>query len=251
MLKNLPTTPPEIIAWNWSEIDPLYKDLAARPLTGANVDEWLADWSSIGERIEEMYSRLSVATSVNTADKAAEGRMNRFLEGIFPNGMAADQKLKEKLLASKLEPRGFAIPLRNMRAEADLFRESNLPLLADQQKYAIEYDKIFGAQTVRWENEEVTLTRLALNFQQSDRSRRERAWHLKAERQLSDRKAINELWQKFMDVRARIAKNADKPSFREYAWRQKLRFDYTPEDCKSFAQAIQVVGVPAATRIYE
>ncbi len=54
-----------------------------------------------------------------------------------------------------------------------------------------------------------------------------------------------------MDVRARIAKNAGKPSYREYAWQQKLRFDYTPEDCKSFAQAIEQVVVPAATRIYE
>jgi len=251
MLKNLPATPQEIIAWTWSEIEPIFKALEARPLTAASVDEWLADWSSVGERIEEMYTRLSVATSVNTADKEADRRMNRFLEGIFPNGMAAQQKLKEKLLSSKLEPAGFEIPLRNMRAEADLFRPSNLPLLADQQKLAIAYDKIFGAQTVKWEGEEITLTRLALNFQQPDRARREKAWQLKAERQLSDRRAINELWQKFMAVRARIAKNADRPSYREYTWQQNLRFDYTPEDCKSFARAIEEVIVPAATRIYE
>lgn len=251
MLKNLPTTPQEIIAWTWPEIEPYYKDLEARPLSAANMDGWLADWSSIGERIEEMYSRLSVATSVNTADKEADARMNAFLDGIFPNVMAAEQKLKEKLLASKLEPKGFDIPLRNMRAEADLFRESNLALLADQQKLAIEYDKIYGAQTVKWEGEEITLTRLAMNFQQPDRARREKAWHLKAERQLSDRKAINDLWLKFMDVRARIAINADKPSYREYAWVQKLRFDYGPEDCKSFAAAIEQVVVPAATHIYQ
>ncbi|MCX6038564.1 MAG: M3 family oligoendopeptidase [Chloroflexi bacterium] len=251
MLKNLPTTPQEIIAWTWPAIEPYYKDLAARPLSAANVDGWLADWSSVGERIEEMYARLSVTTSVNTADKEADARMNAFLDGIFPNVMAAEQKLKEKLLASKLEPKGFDIPLRNMRAEADLFRESNLALLADQQKLAIEYDKIYGAQTVKWEGEEITLTRLAMNFQQPDRARREKAWHLKAERQLSDRKAINDLWQKFMDVRARIAKNADKPSYREYTWMQKLRFDYGPEDCKSFAAAIEQVVVPAATHIYQ
>ena len=41
------------------------------------------------------------------------------------------------------------------------------------------------------------------------------------------------------------------PSFREYAWVNKLRFDYTPEDCKSFAKAIEQVVVPAATRVYE
>ena len=251
MLKNLPITPQEIIVWTWPAIEPYYKDLEARPLSAANVDGWLADWSSVGERIEEMYSRLSVATSVNTADKEADAHMNAFLDGIFPNVMAAEQKLKEKLLASKLEPKGFDIPLRNMRAEADLFRESNLALLADQQKLAIEYDKIYGAQTVKWEGEEITLTRLAMNFQQPDRARREKAWHLKAERQLSDRNAINDLWQRFMDVRTRIAKNADKPSYREYTWVQKLRFDYGPNDCKSFASAIEQVVVPAATHIYQ
>ena len=193
MLKNLPIDPETLIAWSWPEIEPYYQELEARSITAANVDDWLADWSSVGERIEELYARLAVATSVNTADKQADERMNKFLDSIFPNVMAADQKLKEKLLASQLEPKGFEIPLRNMRAEADLFRADNLPLLADQQKLAIQYDKIYGAQTVNWEGEEVTLTRLAMNFQQPDRARREKAWKLKAARQLADVEAINEL----------------------------------------------------------
>lgn len=251
MLKTLPSTPEALITWTWPEIEPHYQDLETRPLAEANVGEWLADWTRLGEKLDEMYSRLAVATSVNTADKEADERMNQFLDGIFPSAMAAEQKLKEKLLASKLEPKGFEIPLRNMRAEADLFRESNLPLLAEQQKLSIEYDKIYGAQTVQWEGEEITLTRLAMNFQQPERAKREKAWDLKAKRQLEDVEAINDLWVKFMDVRARIAKNAGKPSYREYTWGQKLRFDYTPEDCKSFADAIEQVVVPAATRIYK
>ena len=251
MLKNLPTTPEALLAWTWPEIDPYYKELASSSVTDENVAAWLADWSRLGECIEELYARLSVATTVNTADQAAEEGMNKFLDGIFPNVMAAEQQLKEKLLASGLEPDGFGIPLRNMRAEADLFRAANLPLLAEQQKLAIQYDKILGAQTVAWEGQEVTLTRLAINFQQPDRERREKAWKLKAARQLADVEAINELWVKFMDVRARIAKNAGRPSYREYAWQQKLRFDYTPADCKFFAEAIERVMVPAATRIYE
>ncbi|MEZ0397134.1 MAG: M3 family oligoendopeptidase [Anaerolineales bacterium] len=251
MLKNLPSTPESLIAWTWPEIEPHYADLASRPLTADGVDEWLADWTRLGEKLEEMYARLALATSVNTADKDADARMSAFLDDIFPQAMAAEQKLKEKLLASGLEPTGFEIPLRNMRAEADLFRQANLPLLAEQQKLGIEYDKIFGAQTVQWEGEEITLTKLGLVFQQPDRARREKAWHLKAERQLADRAAVNDLWQKFMGVRAQIAANAGKPSYREYAWQQRLRFDYTPEDCKSFAAAIEQVVVPAATRIYE
>jgi len=59
------------------------------------------------------------------------------------------------------------------------------------------------------EGEEITLTRLVKNFQQPDRGLREKAWKLKAARQLADVESINELWQKFMQVRARIAKNTD------------------------------------------
>ncbi len=251
MLKNLPSTPETLTAWTWPEIEPHYKDLESRSLTKASAEEWLTDWTRLGEKLEEMYARLSVATSINTADKEADARMNKFLDGIFPGAMAAEQKLKEKLLASKLEPKGFDIPLRNMRAEAELFRQSNLPLLSEEKKHAIEFDKIYGAQTVKWEGEEITLTRLAMNFQQPDRARREKAWRMKAERQLADVEAINDLWVKFMEVRAKIARNAGKPSFREYAWQQKLRFDYSPDDCKSFANAVEQVVVPAATRIYQ
>lgn len=250
MLKNLPSTPEALTAWTWTEIEPHYQDLESRPLTEAGATEWLADWTRLGEKLEEMYSRLSVATSINTVDKEADERMNKFLDGIFPHAMAAEQKLKEKLLASKLEPEGFEIPLRNMRAEAELFRQANLPLLSEEKKLSLEFDKIYGAQTVQWEGEEVTLTRLAMTFQQPDRSKREQAWNAKAKRQLDDVEAINDLWVKFMEVRARIAKNAGKPSYREYTWQQKLRFDYSPEDCKAFASAIEQVVVPAATRIY-
>jgi oligoendopeptidase F len=251
MLQNLPTTPQALIEWQWPEIESHYKDLASRPLTKASADAWLTDWTRLGEKLEEMYFRLLLANSVNTADKEAEQRLNQFLDTIFPPAKAAEQKLKEKLLTSKLEPEGFAIPLRNMRAEADLFREANLPLLAEQQKLSQEYDKIFGAQTVEWEGKEVTLTQLRTTFQEPDRAQREKAWRLIAGRQLADREAVNELWQKFMALRANIATNAGKPSFREYAWQQKLRFDYTPEDCKSFQKAILEVAVPAASRIYE
>ncbi len=251
MPKKLPSSPDAILHWTWPEVEPHYRELESRSLSAANLDAWMADWSRLSSVLEEMNFRLVLATSVDTADREAEARLKRYYDTVYPGSLAGEQRLKAKLLASGLEPKGFEIPLRNLRAEADLFREANLPLLAEEQKLALEYDKIFGAQTVKWEGQELTLTRLAMVFQEADRTRREKAWRLKAERQLADRQAVDDLWRKFMDVRARIAKNAGKPSFREFVWQQKQRFDYTPEDCKSFQRAIEQVVVPAATRVYE
>jgi oligoendopeptidase F len=240
-----------MLNWSWSQIEPYYTDLAARALSANNVAQWLADWTRINELVEEMYARLNVATTVNTADKESEERYRAFLDNIFPPALAAEQKLKEKLLASGLEPDGFAIPLRNMRTESEIFRAANLPLQADELKMNNDYDKIIGAQTVQWDGNEVTISQLRPVYQDTDRAKRERAWRLSLQRQLADRDAINALWQKFLALRLTMARNADCTDYRAYRWKQQLRFDYSPDDCKSFHRAIEQAVVPAAMRVYE
>jgi oligoendopeptidase F len=138
-----------------------------------------------------------------------------------------------------------------MRAEASLFREANLPLLSDELKLSTEYDRIVGGQTVVWDGQELTLPQLQPVYLEPDRERRERAWRLAAERQLTDREAINALWAKFLELRGQLAANASLPDYRAYRWQQLLRFDYSPEDCFRFHQAIEQVAVPAAQRLYE
>ncbi len=251
MVSPLPKTAQEFMAWDWAKIEPYFRELAERPLTAQNVNQWLAEWSHLAELIYETSSRLYVATTVNTADAEAETRYTAFIEHIDPPARAAEQKLKEKLLASKLEPKGFEIPLRNIRSEAAIFREANLPLITEENKLGIEYNKIRGAQTVQWEGEEVTLTKLSAKVHSMARPDRERAWRLIAKRWLQDREAINALWPKFMRVRIQMAKNADYGDFRAYTWELRQRFDYTPDDCLSFHKAIETVVVPAATHIYE
>ena len=134
-----------------------------------------------------------------------------------------------------------------MRAEAALFREANLPLLVENRKLGSQYNKIIGAQTVSWEGQELTLQQMRPITQDADRAVRERAWRLASDRWLADRSAINELWTQSVTLRRQIAHNAGCADYREYRWRELLRFDYTPEDCATFQAAIEEVVVPAAT----
>ena len=251
----MPNTLPQdlhaLLNWKWPEIEPHYDDLAARSLTASNIAEWLTDWTRLDDRVSEMYSRLHVATSANTEDKEADTRYKAFLDEIYPAAEAAEQKLREKLLASGLEPKGFELPLKKMRTEVALFRQANLALMTEERKLAIEYDKVVGAQTVTWEGEEVTLSRLRPVYLNDDRAKREQAWRAATQRQLADRPAINALWQKFMPLRQKLADNAGKRSYRDFRWQQMLRLDYTPANCISFHDAIEEAVVPAAKRLYE
>ncbi len=247
----LPAAALAVLEWTWDDIGPHYAALADRPLTADNVDAWLLDWSQLSSLVSEIASRLHVAYDLNTVDPAAERRYFGFLENIAPKAHEAGHKLTQKLLGTGLEPEGMAVPLRDMRAEAELFREANLPLLTENVKVAAQYDKIVGAQTVAWEGAEVPVPQMRPLGEDPDRARRERGWWLVRERQLADREALNQLWQQLLPLRGRIAANAGCADFREYVWRDKLRFDYTPADCATFHDAIEAVVVPAATRIYE
>lgn len=250
-IQSLPTDAKSILALRWADYEPYYKDLEARELNKGNIDTWLDDWSTLAATADEHYWRLYIATTVNTADKQIEDGFNKYIEEIQPLAKTAEQKLKDKLLASGLSPKSFQTGLRMMRAEAEIFTEENLPLLAEEQKLTTEYNKLRGAVTVMWDGEERTLTQMFPLLYETDRSVRQRAWEVTQSRLIKERQNINDLWERFMPVRLKIAENADMPDYRAYVWKQKFRFDYTPEDCKSFHAAIEEVVVPAASRIYE
>jgi oligoendopeptidase F len=251
MIKNLPATPEAILAMEWIDYEPYFKSLQSTELTKDNIAGWLADWSAIADRLDEQYTRRFVATTQYTADEEIEKNFNHFIESIQPNARTEEQKLKEKLLASGLQPANFKMGLKKMHAEASIFNQANLELLTEEQKLNGEYDKILGAQTMIWEGEERTASQMYPLLQNKDRAIREKAWKMMVDTRVKNRDAIHQLWKKFMKVRLEIAQNAGLPDYRAYAWAQKFRFDYSPEDCKTFHSAIEEVVVPAVTKIYE
>jgi oligoendopeptidase F len=66
----------------------------------------------------------------------------------------------------------------------------------------------------------------------------------------SQRGLLNEQYSKMLALRHQVATNAGLPDFRAYAFQEMGRFEYTPEDCYTFHEAIAEAVVPAASRIY-
>ena len=248
---SLPIDAKSILALQWSEYEPYYQELEARELSKENIAAWLDDWSRLAETADEHYWRLFIATTVNTADPLSKEAFDTYIENIQPAIKRAEQSLKDKLLASGLSPKSFETALRRLRAETEIFTEENLPLLADELKLVTDYNELIGSLTVLWEGEERTRAQMLALQYEPDRSIRQRAWEAVQAQLLKRRHNINELWEKFVPLRLKIAKNAGMPDYRAYMWKQRFRFDYSPEDCKSFHDAIAKVVVPAAQRIYE
>ena len=251
MFDSLPLTAADFMAWTWADIEPYFADLRGRKLDESSIESWLSDWTRLQELIQERYARLSLANTQDTTDETAEARFYAYLSDIRPKAEKATHQLNEKLLNSGLEPAGFEIPLRNIRADADLFREENLPLAVTEQKLGSEYNKIVGAQTVEWQGEERTMPQLAPLLETPNRAVRQELWERAAGRVMQDREALNGLWQQLIENRRQQGANVGVENYRAMRWRMLRRFEYTPADCETFHKAIAEAVVPAATRIYE
>ncbi|MEL6271880.1 MAG: M3 family oligoendopeptidase, partial [Chloroflexota bacterium] len=238
MLERLPEQAVDGFNWTWDDYKPYFDDLLNRSLTKDNVEAWLADWTRLIEFAYEVHTRLYIATTVNTEDEDSKNLYFSFLENVSEDMDTAMDKLSRKVLESGLQPENFEIPLREMRASVELFREENLPLQTELSKLGNQYQEISGAQTVEWDGEEQTLTQMKVMLLDSDREEREQVWRAVYNRQMEDRAQLNDLWKEMLQIRMKVAENAGKASFRDYQWMAFGRHDYTPEDDQRFLQSI-------------
>lgn len=251
MFTSLPETSAAFAALSWTEVEPWYRELLDSPLKQENLQSWLTQWSDLSALVDETVMLLDIICTQNTADEERIQRKQRFMDEVHAPLQVLEQQVKERLLTSGLEPENFTIPLRNLRVEAALYREENLPLLNEDKALTDDYNQIGGAQTVAWEGKEVPITALYPVLSDPDRARREQAWRTMAGRQLADREKLEEIWVKKMKVRQQIARNAGYKNYRDYRWIQLLRFDYAPADCVAFHEAVERIIVPATRRMAE
>ena len=252
MPKQLPATIEAFQAYTWEDIAPFYDYLLAEALTPAVLNEWMLKWSRLNDLLEERFWRIQLGIARDTNNEDLKTELNTFLETIYPHMETLNKQLSEKLVESELVPDNFEVPLKGIRAIVDIFREENIPLQATETQLTQDYEAITGAQTVEWNSEEKTLYQLSLVLLEQDRNQRERAWHVSMQRRLQDREKLNTLWQQLFDNRMQQAKNAEfGHHYRDYMWQLRQRFDYSPDDCLRFHDAIEAMVVPAAIERYE
>ena len=98
--------------------------------------------------------------------------------------------------------------------------------------------------TVTLDGREYTLQQAGRFLEEPDRALRQRAWEAIASRRLTERQKLDDIFDKQLDLRGRIAANAGLPNFRAWAWKQNKRFDYAPTDALKFADAIEAACMP-------
>lgn len=247
--------PDDVDAADPKAISSLYDDLDRRDIsTTQALEDFILDWEELNSVITEVYTGSYVDMTGDTANTDYEQRYIDIVENIVPVSEQRGFALKQKLLKSPvLDTLGedYAVFLRNMKVEVELYRDENVPLLTDERKLNQEFEKISGAQQAEFRGEVYPIPQMMRFLEETDRSTREEAWYAQAEAKLSDADALDNLFDRMYEVRQEIAHNAGQPNFRDYQFKAMKRFDYTPEDCLAFHDAIEKHVVPVVTEDVE
>lgn len=243
--------PEQFAAATWEEVRSRYAELAARPLDAASAPAWLADWSAFEAALTEAAALAMIAYTCDTEDAAKRDAYLRFSGEILPKAEEQSVGLQKRLVALGWVPPGMELPVRRFRAQIEIFREANVPLLAEGETLGSEYQQITGGFTATWEGEELPLPRLAPFLKSLDRDVRERAFRASTAPYVGARERLAGIFDRMYALRQRIAANAGFADFEAYSFAAKQRFDYTPADCRRWHDAVEATVLPAIRRLHQ
>ena len=237
---------------NYAQIEPLLNQLevlAKECRTVAEFEKWILAWGELSAAIDEESSRRHIAMTCFTEDTELEKAYLYFVEHVEPPLKPRQQRLAEIFLAhplrTQLPESRYKVFLRDTALRVEIFRQENVALETEEAKWGQQYQKLSGSLTVQFQGKERTLPQLGPFLEEQDRTVRQEAWEVSAARRLKERELFEDQFEAMLALREQIATNAGFANYRDYAFRSRGRFDYTPDDCTRFHVAVESVVIPA------
>jgi len=248
--------PEQIDLGDWGQLSPLFDRLeveVVQCLTVADFEKWLLNWGELSAALDEESSRRYIAMSCHTESKEAEAAYLHYVDKIDPELKPRQFKLEqiyiESPLRKQLDPARFTVFDRSIQNHVALYRAENVALETEEAKLGQQYQKLAGSLTVKFRGEEKTLVQMGRYLEEPDRALRQEAWELVSQRRLEEVDKFEEYFDGLIKLREQIAKNAGFTNYRDYAFKLRERFDYTPEDCAKFHQAIEDHFIPVVKEL--
>ncbi|MFA6260983.1 MAG: M3 family oligoendopeptidase [Bacteroidia bacterium] len=241
--------PDKLKVTSWDLLEPFYTQLLETAiLSRESLEIWLKNRSELDAFVSEDLAWRYVRMTCDTTNKELEQAYLFFVSEIEPKISPLNDQLNRKLMdcpfVNELDLDKYFIYLRGIRKEIEIFREENVPLIAEIQAESQKYGSIVGSMSVEMEGKELTLQQASNYLKNPDRKLREEAFTKINAVRKQHADELDALFSRLLGLRHQVATNAGFANFRDYMFAAMGRFDYTPEDCFAFHEAIQSEVLP-------
>lgn len=240
---------PATLDIKWETLEPFYKELLDRSINSVQeLEKWLHDRSELEAALEEDSAWRYIRMTCDTTSEELLQSFQYFATEISPKIAPYDNGLNKKLVASpyidQLDSEKYFVFLRAIKKSLELFREENIPVQTEIQVEQQKYQSITGAMSVHIDDKEYTLEQASVFLKGTDRTKRQEVWEKITNRRLQEKDTLDTLFDHLRKLRHKVALNTGFENFRDYMFQALGRFDYTPQDCYAFHEAIEKEIVP-------
>ncbi len=248
--------PQDLDAGDLTSLEKLFANLEDSALdSGEAAAQWLRDESELQSRIGAEVARRYIRMTCETEDEEAQQAYLHMEQSVLPRVKILADRLDKKLLASpalnQLSEKRYGVLLRQRRSSSEIFREANTELQKKEAGLQTRQQALMGSMTVDFEGKQHTLQQMAPYSQSQDRDLRERAFTASLEVRRKHWPELEEIFDELVALRHQMALNAGFSDYTAYRFVELHRFDYTPETCVQFHQAVEEVVVPEVSRLNE
>jgi len=248
--------PKDLTVTNWETIEPYFKDLLQREIhSKEDLENWLKDMSELEAVVSEDACWRQIKMTCDTTSKELEESFTYFCLEIQPKIQPYAFELNKKLVNSpyinELDHDKFFTYLRSVRKSIELFREENIPIMAELAVLQQQYGVITGKMSIEVNGQAYTLQQASKFFESHDRKLREEVYRKVQERRLQDKFELNNLFTELVKKRNQEALNAGYENYRDFKFKELGRFDYTKEDTFRFHESVKLHVLPLVDKIFQ
>jgi oligoendopeptidase F len=241
---------------SWNSLEPFFRELEERKIDSLPaLEQWLRDMSELEAAVSEDICWRQIRMTCDTENKTYEEAFNFFMMEIQPKIQPFADRLNRKLIAcpftEQLDPSKYFTYLRTVKKNIEIFREANIPLIAELNVMQQQYGVISGKMTVVVQGKEYTLQQASKFLEDPDRNLREEVYRKINDRRLQDKEALNKLFSELIAKRNQVALHAGFKNYRDFRFKELGRFDYSPEQCRQFHEAVKLHVMPLVNLLYE
>lgn len=234
---------------DWETLKPYFEYLVELEIESLDdLEKFLLQRNELDAIVSEEFAWRYIHMTCDTKSEEKKGAYQYFLTDILPHLSVYEDKLNRKVASSPwfdhLDQEYYQTFTRQLKREIEIFREENVPLTTQSQSISQEYGAIMGAMSIEYEGKELTLQQAGKYMEHHDRSIRYEVWKLMVARRKQDRQKLQDIFDKLVEIRHKIARNAGYDTYTLYKFDQMGRFDYQPEDTKAFHHAVETVVKP-------
>ncbi len=213
------------------------------PQSLEELEQFLVQINELDAIVQEELAWRYIRMTCDTQDEKLVARYQYFVKEIAPHLSVVEDKLNRKLASNpyfaQLNSDIYHTYTRTVKKDIALFREDNVPLMAEMQSISQQYRTLAGAMSIVYKEQTYTFQQASKFMEKWDRALRKTIWEKIWIRRLEDKEKLEGVFDQLIKLRHQIAQNAGFETYTSFKFMSLGRFDYTEADTLAFHESVE------------